>query len=66
MENNLLKQGLCYTNTFAEDKLLVPREWSPGGGNGRGFKGDPMREHPALAAKSDETFPRGPLFTKIQ
>ena len=56
---------------FAEGKLLIPREGSPGGckspradGLARGFKGEPMREHPALAAESDETFPWGPLFTE--
>ena len=41
-----LKQGLRYTNTFAEGKHNIPREGSPGGGNGRGFKGDPMGERP--------------------
>ena len=32
MDNNILKQRLLHTNTFAEGKLLIPREWSPGGG----------------------------------
>ncbi len=42
LNNNFLKQGLLHINKFAVGKHNIPREGSPGGGNGRGFKGDPM------------------------
>ena len=70
--NISLKQGLLHTNTFAEGKLLVPREWSPGGGRSPRADGlfwslgSRVGEHPALAAESDETFPWDSPVTKIQ
>ncbi|WP_299035230.1 hypothetical protein, partial [uncultured Anaerococcus sp.] len=50
-----LKQGLLHTKWFAVGKHIFPREGSPGGGNGRGFKGDPI-------VGTCETFPRGPPY----
>ena len=61
-ENSSTQTGDPLYQQFAEGKHIIPREGSPGGGNGRGFKGDPMGEQPALAAESDETFPWGPLY----
>ena len=56
LDNNILKQGFLHTNKFAAGKLLVPREGSPGGGNGRGLRGPD--------GGTCETFPWGPLFTE--
>ena len=54
-----------HINSLPIGKLLVPREGSHGGckspradGLARGLRGKPMWEHLALAAESDETFPR--------
>ena len=43
-ENSSTQTGDPLYQQFAEGKHIIPREGSPGGGNGRGFKGDPMGE----------------------
>ena len=58
LENNILKQRIRYINKFAEGKLLIPREWSPGGGSRKG-SGE-------SSWGTCETFPWDSPVTKIQ